>query len=369
MIQMYNFNHFDLIAEERRIAEQEFRQRVRELWGSFSLFEKMHNFNVRRAQLLNELYLVYPEMQLQYANIEESFRSRLAGYEWNLCFEAPVIHYRILPNELVFDIDGGEGDGDRTRVKETVRGVALTLKSLGAQQFIGFSGNRGYHIHVLLAPAKGRVEDFVQVRGVKELRNCVFEWVLSLLRARGVDISLIDTGVMAATEHTIRSFFSFNAKGRRWKRVVFGESYGFWKLTREVYERAMVVMREKERKRLLEWILQNEDGEDKGEKGEKGEKGKKRDWKWIERVLGDAERVQDGRKRLLIHAIIPYLITLKGLSDAETEERCREWLEKTGVDYAGYRSLVRCEIRAVRRKGLLPMREEKFRELYRDIRI
>jgi len=356
---------FDFIAEERRAAEQEFRRRVKELWGSFSLFEKMHDYNVRRAQLLNELYLVYPEMQLQYADIEESFRSRLAGYEWNLCFEAPVVHYRILPNELVFDIDGGNGDGDRTRVKETVRGVALTLKSLGAQQFIGFSGNRGYHIHVLLAPAKGRVEDFVQARGVKELRNCIFEWVLSLLKARSVDISLIDTGVMIASEHTIRSFYSFNAKGRRWKRAVFGESYGFWKLTREVYERAMEIMREKERKRLLEWILQNEE-EDKGEKGEKG---KKRDWKWIERVLRDAEKVQDGRKRLLIHAIIPYLVTVKGLGDVETEERCREWLERTGVDYARYRSLVRSEIRAVRRKRLWPMRIEKFRERYQDIRI
>jgi len=142
--------------------------------------------------------------------------------------------------------------------------------------------------------------------------------------------------------------------------------YPFGKLTREVYERAAEIMKEKERKKLLEWILQNEEGEDKGEKGERS---KKKDWKWIERVLSDAERVQDGRKRLLIHAIIPYLITVKGLGDAEAEERCREWLEKTGVEYTKYRSLVRCEIRAVRRKKLRPMKKEKFRERYQDVRV
>jgi hypothetical protein len=196
--------------ETKQEAEKAFKEWISKLWGSLEAFYRMQEFNKKRVELLNELYLVYPDIQLQYADISESFRSALVGYDWGLCFAAPIVHYRILPNEIVFDVDSE----DKTKAKEAAKKIIVMLKSFGAEPLAGFSGNRGYHIHVLLAPPKGEIEDFVKAAGIKEFRNCTFDWLLDLAGARGIDTSLIDSGIMHASEHTIRSFYSFNPKGK-----------------------------------------------------------------------------------------------------------------------------------------------------------
>jgi hypothetical protein len=89
---------------------------------------------------------------------------------------------------------------------------------------------------------------------------------------------------------------------------------------------------------------------------------------WVEKILQHPDRISDGRKRLLLHIIIPYFISVKRLGEAEAEEKCRQWLEATGADYSKYRAFIRCEIRAVARRKLLPMRKEKFFSLYPDLR-
>jgi len=295
------------VIEERRIIEKRYEEekknRVERLWPSYDMFLRFKEMLLQRHRLLNQLYLVYPYLQLQYSDYKESFRSELVPWcsdnGSHASLEAPIIHYRILPNEIVFDIDSE----DKTKAKEMVKKVIIMLKSFGAEPFAGFSGNRGYHVHVLLAPPKGSVEDFVNVAGVKEFRNCVFDWLFDLARVRGIDTSLIDSGIMHASEHTIRSFYSFNPKGKKWKIPVYGERYGFWKMPKHIYGTILTMIKERQRKELIESILNSLD-DDKKEK-------KRNRILWIEKILQHPDRISDGRKRLLLHAIIPYFISVK----------------------------------------------------------
>jgi len=344
--------------KERQQIEEQFWERVSKLWGSFEAFVRMEEYNRKRAELLNELYLIYPFVQIQYSDIKESFRSELLGYDWDLVYTAPVVHYRILPNEIVFDFDCS----DKAIARKNLRSFAIMLKSLGIEPFIGFSGNRGYHVHVVFGPPRGELEDFVKAHGIREFRENLFEWFLSLAKSYNVKIELIDQGVMRAENHTIRSFYSFNTKGKRWKKPVYGEHYSIWRIPEHIYRNLLEMMKEKRQRKMLEAIITNELNEKKKNEERKGT------IVWIEKLLQNPGIVSDGRKRMLLHLIIPYLLTVKGLSEAEAEEKCRAWLEATGVDYGKYKSFVKCEIRAVARKGILPMRREKFMHMYPDLK-
>jgi len=91
--------------------------------------------------------------------------------------------------------------------------------------------------------------------------------------------------------------------------------------------------------------------------------------RWIEEVL---ERgLPDGRKRLLALAIIPYLVNVLRLGDAEAEARVRGFLEACCRNYGRCEEVgarwIQYEIRRIRERGYGPIRYEKLAERYRDL--
>ncbi len=71
--------------------------------------------------------------------------------------------------------------------------------------------------------------------------------------------------------------------------------------------------------------------------------------------------IEDGRKRILYYWLIPYWVTVEGLSVEETLLRAKEWLSRQSGGKI-YESWIRAEIMNVRAKGIKPWSVEKVRK-------
>lgn len=331
-----------------------FKDVIRKFWGDVRLYLKYWDFIKLRYEFLLQLSSIkFDGLELQATDIDASFRTKFFTINDDLVFIAPSIHYRILPNELVFDLD--------VKDLNQVNGFVRMFKTFGVEPLVGDSGGRGYHIHVLLAPPKGDIREFLEAEDLKVFRDALFDYFLELSEVFGVDASKVDTGVMKFSAHTIRSFYSYNPRGRSFKTPIYGSRYPFLTLTPGLYK---VVVERMERGRRFSKVI--ESIEDGGRK----RVGRTSKISWIEQLLQHPEPVTDGRRRLLIHVIIPYLINIKKLSKDEVEKLCCKWVKKTspkgGENY--YRSLIRYEVKVAGKKGLLPMRRDKFFKIHEDLK-
>ncbi len=235
---------------------------------------------------------------------------------------------------------------------------------IGAKPFVGFSGNRGYHIHLIIAPPDGDVFNFAISLGCKEFTQTLFDILIDLIKP---DHDYLDYGVMTAEHHTIRSFYSLNMKTMKWKRPVFGDKYQIWVLPKSFWYRVFKELRERiEAEEILKKLMQFD------EKTKIRHTSVKK-YKWVKQVLEHPEKVVDGRERLLWLAIVPYL-RLQGYNENQIEELCRKWIEKTGVEW---NSRYRCKVRSTIRhcvdyelktgKKWFPISFDKLIESFRDL--
>jgi len=90
---------------------------------------------------------------------------------------------------------------------------------------------------------------------------------------------------------------------------------------------------------------------------------------WIEDII--EKGLEDGRKRILALAIIPYLINILRLEDEEVKEKIREFLDASCKNYGRCDEIsekwILYEIKRIRSKGYGPIRFEKLTEDYKDL--
>jgi len=348
-------NILDSAKEDWYFVKKQELTNIKELWGDINLYYKNKEILSKRFELLNQLYLIYPEIELQAESLK-GWRSQLFGFHSDLIEISPIIHYRILPNEIVFEVD----KKDKNEVKKIIK----ALLHLNAKPFVGFSGNRGYHVHIIISPPNGDVEGFVNCPEAKSFTQTFFDILLNLLKDYRVNIEVIDVGVMRSQAHTIRSFYSINPKGKKWKTPVFGKKYEIWQLTKTLYSRVLEEMRERKEMEKLEEKLKFMDYTKKGNWRTR----KIRKIWWIEKILANPNKVTDGRRRLMMYVIIPYLLNVKKLPSEKVKEICEEWVRKTNRDDNGLKYLIKSEIKSYQNSGILPMAKEKFFETFKDLR-
>ena len=90
---------------------------------------------------------------------------------------------------------------------------------------------------------------------------------------------------------------------------------------------------------------------------------------WIEDII--EKGLEDGRKRILALAIIPYLINVLRLEDEEALERVREFLDASCKSYGRCDEIsekwILYEIKRIRSRGYGPIRFEKLIEDHKDL--
>jgi len=306
-------------------VQKERDKKLNELWSGVNYIKYMDIIE-RRIELLNDLHKIYPDLELQ-SEALQGWRTKLYPFDefdYYAELRAPAVHYRILPNEIVFEIDGDNLDEARKEAKRITKELLL----LGAKPFVGFSGNRGYHIHLLVAPPDGDVFNFAIAMGCREFTLTLFEILKDLIKPK-----YLDEGVMSSKHHTIRAFYSLNMKTKKWKVPVFGRQYSVWVLPKRWWER---VFEELKNNIEVEEVIKKLEEFDKP----RVRKAPSKKYKWIERVLENPDKITDGRARLLWLAIVPYLI-LQGYSDEKVTELCQKWVEKSGVEWT---SKYRCKV-------------------------
>jgi len=338
-------------AEERerclRELEQTEAQEIERAWNCLlELFEQSKELNEKRAEMLGELYqLSFGHLEVQYANLSESFRTPISDFDVQKARIYPIVHYRILPNELVFDVDAD----DPNQAKEQLKILLETIETIGANPLVGHSGNRGYHVHLLFAPPNGISETFVTNSATIQLRNMLWKWIAFLAKNNGLDLSILDFSFVQSQEHTIRAFYSFNPKGKNWKLPVKGSRYAdaIYTITKDLATKLLECAVPIQRYVSMEKITSG--GHQKY---------------WLESILRHPENIKDGRKRILYHLLIPYLVTTKKMSLDDAMKKLSEWLERTGVDSRKYRSWLASNIKLTARKQIKPMSYSRFVEQY-----
>jgi hypothetical protein len=330
----------------RELEQTEAREIERAWNGLLDLFEQSKELNEKRAEMLGELYqLSFGRLELQYANISETFRTQISDFDAQKARIYPIVHYRVLPNELVFDVDADDLD----QAKEQLKILLETIEALGANPLVGHSGNRGYHVHLLFAPPNGISESFVTNSATIQLRNMLWKWIAFLAKNNGLDLSILDFSFVRNREHTIRAFYSFNPKGKAWKLPIKGLRYAdvIYTITKDLVTRLFECVVPIQRYVSMEKITSR--GHQKY---------------WLESVLRHPESIKDGRKRILYHLLIPYLVTYKKMKPDDAMRMLIDWLERTGADSRKYRSWLASNIKLTARKQIKPMSYLRFVEQY-----
>lgn len=88
--------------------------------------------------------------------------------------------------------------------------------------------------------------------------------------------------------------------------------------------------------------------------------GPSKGWGFVERLLS-AEGIPDGKKRILLFWIIPYLANVKGLSVDEVVARVQEWLSRQGGQKVLV-SWVRSDAELAKKKGIRPWSLKKVEQ-------
>jgi len=87
-------------------------------------------------------------------------------------------------------------------------------------------------------------------------------------------------------------------------------------------------------------------------------------WGFIESIL-KLSGIPDGRKRIVLYWIMPYLITVKGLDVDTAVSIAKEWAERQGAKIL--ESWLRSDAENVKRKGLHPWSPQKVRAVSPDV--
>jgi len=293
--------------------------------GRFDKYAILSKFFRKRIKMFEQLLQIYPDLKIQAEDFEGRHTIEVPAKEYKFVIEyAPIVHYKKLPNEIIIEIDNPS--------KEELKKVVERLRSIDIESLICWSGHKSWHIHILTFPEDLDPDDYpkyINAEGTKEFTDALYRVIL-----RKTDIEGLDVNVQLSKAHWIRSPYSLNVKEKDGKKKIGikkplnGDLYRIWFYGKNFAMLAMMeieLKQEKERK-LEKPIV-------------KPCKGKK--YKWIEIILKNPDKVQDGRKRLLWLAIVPYLV-LQGYNSAQIEDICRKWVENSGEEWKSrYGCLVR----------------------------
>ncbi|MEM2191387.1 MAG: hypothetical protein QW540_08175, partial [Archaeoglobaceae archaeon] len=129
------------------------------IWSNHKeLFEKYAPFLQLRREFIRKLEnLIRENVTLQAQGFGEWRTREFASNDPDrriLIDYAPQLYYKVLPCEIVFDIE----TLDKTNLKKCV----LALQSFKIEPIIALSGNRGYHIHIFVTPQNMPIHKFVE---------------------------------------------------------------------------------------------------------------------------------------------------------------------------------------------------------------
>jgi hypothetical protein len=207
-------------------------------------------------------------------------------------------------------------------------------------------------VHLLIAPPGGITESFIANSATIQLRNMLWKWIAFQSKSNGLDLSVLDASIVQSQNHTIRSFYSFNPKGKNWKVPTKGTRYldSIYVITKDLAVRLFENLVPIQKFCAMEKIGTEETGE--------------RRRYWLESILRHPESIKDGRKRILYHLLIPYLVTEKRMNPDDVFKKLSEWLERSGADIRKYQSWLKSNIRLTAKKQVKPMSYSHFVEKY-----
>lgn len=128
---------------------------------------------------------------------------------WDVILFAPVLRREILPSEILIELD----IENRQELIRRASWIKAALESLEIEYTLGFSGNRGFHFHIIIDPYMTIPSDLPDGFSLDQLRKAVFNKVIELSSPEGVDCR--SSGLFG--RHLVREFFSINHKTLAYK--------------------------------------------------------------------------------------------------------------------------------------------------------
>ena len=361
-------------------------------WGDSQTFMEFLNkyqnvFESRKQFYMNDVIIKsYATFQFESIDGKRTKFSNEITLRWlyidDLVKIAPAVHYRILPNEIVLDLDF-KTNRESEKIK-VLKYIVSELNVLGIKPLVAHSGGKGFHIHFLLGPGKDEHFDAFMSLGYSQLKpftNVIAEWIMERITSNlwnleeTCDIKLLIDDVcdrqVLKDVHTIRMLYSFNIKDGNvvgYKHVVkiqgveCSDNYFIWKVPKKIYQRAVEVMKQEKmieeiKIKVLEDFIT-------------GKKTKTNRIRWIEQVLQKPEKIYDGRRRLIMYVLVPYLLNVRKIPSEKVKEILEDWVNRTPYGMSSdIRSLIKSEINSYEiRSEILPMAKEKFFNRNPDLR-
>jgi hypothetical protein len=252
-------------------------------------------------------------------NGEERFTKWKPSSELIFLNNYPSLHRSVLKNEIIFEFD--EGVSKAKLIVECLRGY-------GAEPLIGFSGGRGFHVHVWVQRGDyiSKYSDIIAKYGftVKDLTATIVKAVARIIR--------VDAGVVTSTRHMIREFYSIHPSG--YFKVPVDELKPLKIKAGTKFEPVEIeYTRWRPPYDLLDLVFEMMVEEAERKKQREGKRNRKpveiEKIAWIENILNNPRKVTEGRRRIIMYALVPYLLNVRKLSPSEVEQICLEWVEKT----------------------------------------
>ena len=376
----------------KRLKIDEMLKWIEFLWGSTSIYNeylnKYSNVFYNRIDFYNKDIFIKTYTTFQFESVSgkrtkfvEDLNLQWIFYD-DLVRIAPAIHYRILPNEIVIDLDFKTTD---EKIKEKVLMYIISeLNILGIKPLVAHSGGKGYHIHFLIGPPNGELHDFIELgySQLKPFTNTVAEWLIDKISGsvwnlekycelRSLFYDSCDKQVLKDI-HTIRMLYSFNIKDGRivgykyivnFSNVECSNQYYVWYLPRKLYQRfldRMIFEKNIESDRIK--LFENFNTEKRVKNVNK--------IRWIEKILENPEKIHDGRRRLIMYVLVPYLLNLRKIQSEKVKEILEDWVNKTPYGMSSdIKSLIKSELNSyLRHPEILPMAREKFFERNPDLK-
>ena len=124
-----------------------------------------------------------------------------------IILNAPHLRREILPNELVIDIDV---DNEERMIKRS-RMVKATLDVLEIPYLVAYSGNRGFHFHLMINPVQDIPKEhiWIFVKGTNFLKMSILHKICEYAGYSGIDIG---SSGAKGKRHAIQELYSINYK-------------------------------------------------------------------------------------------------------------------------------------------------------------
>jgi len=170
-----------------------------------------------------------------------------------VAYYAPQLYYRLLPNEVVFDIE--------TREKSVIKEAISWMHSHFIEPLVASSGHRGFHLHFFVQP-RGHDLSRYTPESIKKFTNGVFEYLLDYIPENVK--KHIDTSVQLHP-HTIRALWSLNVKDGTIgvKKALIGDKYPnkipTWHVPESITESIKLRVKEREKEEEIMKRIQHEE--------------------------------------------------------------------------------------------------------------